>query len=73
MADLCLSQLEGSIPHVQECCEVLHKLYKPCLVTEEVEYCHHKPLATIGQGAKKWHFHKLTLALHSNSEKCSLP
>jgi hypothetical protein len=46
--------------------EVLHKLYKPFLVTEEVEECHHKPHATIGQSAKKWHFHKLTLALHNN-------
>ena len=66
MADLCLSQMDGSILHVQECCVVLRKLYKPFLVTEEVEYCHHKPHATIGQGAKKWHFHKLTLVLHSN-------
>jgi hypothetical protein len=66
MADLCLSQMDGSILHVQECCEVLHKLYGPFLVTEEVEYCHHKPHATIRQGAKKWHFHKLTLVLHSN-------
>jgi hypothetical protein len=66
MADLCLSEMDGSILHVQECYEVLHKLYKPFLVTEEVEFCHHKPHATIGQGAKKWHFHMLTLVLHSN-------
>jgi hypothetical protein len=66
MTDLCLTQMNGSILHVQECYEVLHKLYEPFLVTEEVEYCHHKSHATIGQGAKKWHFHKLTFILHSN-------
>jgi hypothetical protein len=66
MASHCPSQMDESILHLQECCEVLHKLYEPFLVTEEVEECYHKPHSTIGQGAKKWHFRKLTLVLHNN-------
>jgi hypothetical protein len=58
---------------MHECCEVLHKLHNPFLVTEEVggEECHNKTVQTelraaIGQGAKKWQLHKLTMVLHNN-------
>lgn len=65
MASHCPSQMDGSMLHLPECYEVLHKLYEPFLVTEEVEECNHRPHATIGQGTKKCHFHKLTLVLHN--------